>query len=268
MALGAGFGLLLGKPIGVAGGAWLAVRTGLTRLPAGASWPGVIGVGLLAGIGFTMALFVADLAFGKGPLLDQAKIGVLAASVLAALLGLMFLSRALPRAGGPPATAAKAKAGRAGLIGRMRPARRLFAGHRPPLGGPGPRSQTSDPEVDGGGGAGIVDAVRELRPIGGHCLRPARRRSGEVRRSGEQLMDREMRRTLELWERQRAGRRCARRRARPRSGGLRWRSVEAEGARPTEASPAAELPASPIIRAVMATSDRSGVYASTAKPSC
>ena len=113
VALGAGFGLLLGKPIGVAGGAWLAVRTGLARLPAGASWPGVIGVGLLAGIGFTMALFVADLAFGKGALLDQAKIGVLTASVVAALLGLMFLSRALPRVGGQPATAAKAKAGRA-----------------------------------------------------------------------------------------------------------------------------------------------------------
>ena len=113
VALGAGFGLLLGKPIGVAGGAWVVVRTGLARLPAGASWPGVIGVGLLAGIGFTMALFVADLAFGKGPLLDQAKIGVLTASVLAALLGLLFLSRALPRAGSSPATVGKAKAGRA-----------------------------------------------------------------------------------------------------------------------------------------------------------
>ncbi len=113
VALGAGLGLLLGKPIGVAGGAWLVVRTGLARLPPGANWAGVIGVGLLAGIGFTMALFVADLAFGQSPLLDQAKLGVLAASVVAALLGLAFLSRALPHAGRSPAPGPKVKEGRA-----------------------------------------------------------------------------------------------------------------------------------------------------------
>ncbi len=103
VSLGAGLGLLIGKPIGVAGCAWLAVRTGLTRLPEGASWPGVVGVGLIAGIGFTMSLFIANLAFGQSALLNQAKLGVLAASVLAALLGLAFLSRALPRAGRSPA---------------------------------------------------------------------------------------------------------------------------------------------------------------------
>jgi NhaA family Na+:H+ antiporter len=98
VSVGAFLGLLLGKPIGVAGFAWIAVKSGLTRLPEGANWPGMIGIGLLAGIGFTMSLFIANLAFGPTAELDQAKIGVLAASVVAALIGLAFLSRALPRA--------------------------------------------------------------------------------------------------------------------------------------------------------------------------
>jgi NhaA family Na+:H+ antiporter len=110
VSVGAALGLLIGKPIGVAGCAWLAVRTGLTRLPDGVSWPGVVGVGLLAGIGFTMSLFIANLAFGLGPELNQAKIGVLAASVVAALAGLGFLSRALPRGGRAAARAAKVPA--------------------------------------------------------------------------------------------------------------------------------------------------------------
>ena len=98
VSVGAFLGLLIGKPIGVAGFAWIAVKSGLTRLPEGANWPGMIGIGLLAGIGFTMSLFIANLAFGLTAELDQAKVGVLAASVVAALIGLAFLSRALPRA--------------------------------------------------------------------------------------------------------------------------------------------------------------------------
>jgi Na+:H+ antiporter, NhaA family len=97
VSLGAFLGLLLGKPIGVAGFVFIAVVSGLTRLPEGASWSAMIGVGLLAGIGFTMSLFIANLAFAEQVLLDQAKIGVLAASVVASLAGLAFLSRALPR---------------------------------------------------------------------------------------------------------------------------------------------------------------------------
>jgi NhaA family Na+:H+ antiporter len=97
VALGAFVGLLLGKPIGVAGFAFLAVRSGLSRLPEGATWPGMVGIGLLAGIGFTMSLFIANLAFAEQALLAQAKTGVLAASVVASLAGLAFLSRALPR---------------------------------------------------------------------------------------------------------------------------------------------------------------------------
>jgi NhaA family Na+:H+ antiporter len=98
VSLGAFVGLLVGKPIGVAGFVALAVKARLTRLPAGMTWQGVIGVGLLAGIGFTMSLFIANLAFTDAATLDQAKIGVLCASVAAALVGLAFLHHALPRA--------------------------------------------------------------------------------------------------------------------------------------------------------------------------
>ena len=110
VSMGAFFGLLLGKPVGVVAFVWLVVRTGISQLPKDGSWMGFTGVGLLAGIGFTMSLFIANLAFGEGALLDQAKIGVLAASVVAALAGLAFLHLALPggkRAGaGQPATRA------------------------------------------------------------------------------------------------------------------------------------------------------------------
>ena len=107
VSLGAFVGLLLGKPIGVAGFVLIAVMSGLTRLPAGTTWSAMVGVGLLAGIGFTMSLFIANLAFVDQALLDQAKIGVLSASVVASLAGLAFLSHALPRR--QPATAAAAR---------------------------------------------------------------------------------------------------------------------------------------------------------------
>ena len=95
VSLGVFAGLLLGKPLGVAGFAFIAVKSGLARLPVGVTWSGMIGVGLLAGIGFTMSLFIASLAFADPATLAQAKIGVLAASVVAALAGLAFLRRAL-----------------------------------------------------------------------------------------------------------------------------------------------------------------------------
>jgi NhaA family Na+:H+ antiporter len=67
----------------------------------------MVGIGLLAGIGFTMSLFIASLAFAEPALLAQAKMGVLAASVVASLAGLAFLSRELPRR--PPKVAAAAR---------------------------------------------------------------------------------------------------------------------------------------------------------------
>jgi len=87
-------GLVAGKALGITGGAWLAVRSGLGKLPEGATWPMVAGIGVVGGIGFTVSLFVSELAFGAGPLQDAAKIGVLGASTIAAVLGALALARA------------------------------------------------------------------------------------------------------------------------------------------------------------------------------
>lgn len=94
VALGAFLGLLLGKPLGVLGAAWLAVRARVAELPAGVGWGHLLGASVLAGIGFTMSLFVADLAFRHSLMLDHAKLGVLTASVVSALLGLVLLAAA------------------------------------------------------------------------------------------------------------------------------------------------------------------------------
>ena len=81
-------GLVLGKPIGLVAATWIAVRLGATR-PAGVTWRGVMAIGLVAGIGFTVALFVGDLAYAEGELLRQSKIGILAAFAVAGPLGLI-----------------------------------------------------------------------------------------------------------------------------------------------------------------------------------
>jgi NhaA family Na+:H+ antiporter len=82
--------LVVGKPLGVVGVTMLMVRTGLSRLPPGVTWGGVWLVGLLAGIGFTMSIFIANLAFIDANLLGAAKLGVLLASLLAATFGLLW----------------------------------------------------------------------------------------------------------------------------------------------------------------------------------
>jgi Na+:H+ antiporter, NhaA family len=87
---GVAIALVSGKPIGVITATWLMVRSGLGRLPPGVSWAGVCLVGLLAGIGFTMSIFIALLAFDDENLLGAAKLGVLAGSVSAACLGLCW----------------------------------------------------------------------------------------------------------------------------------------------------------------------------------
>jgi NhaA family Na+:H+ antiporter len=86
--LGVILGLLLGKPIGIVGLSWLAVRLRLAALPAGVAWREVTVVGFVAGIGFTMAIFIAGLAFPSGALLEVSKLGILCASALAAIIGL------------------------------------------------------------------------------------------------------------------------------------------------------------------------------------
>jgi Na+:H+ antiporter, NhaA family len=81
-------GLLAGKTLGVLLAAWLAIKSGVAALPAGASVRHVVGVAVLCGIGFTMSLFVAQLAFpGGDELLAAAKVGILAASLIAGVAG-------------------------------------------------------------------------------------------------------------------------------------------------------------------------------------
>ena len=87
VTLGIVLGLVLGKPIGITLFSWLAVRFGLATLPAQTSWRALHGVSWLGGIGFTMSLFIAGLAFSESSLLDSAKVGILAASLVAGIAG-------------------------------------------------------------------------------------------------------------------------------------------------------------------------------------
>jgi NhaA family Na+:H+ antiporter len=96
ITLGVVFGLALGKPLGITLLTWMTVRAGLADLPRGITWRHIHGVSWLAGIGFTMSLFVGNLAFGEGAMLDSAKIGILAASAAAGIVGWLILSRLGP----------------------------------------------------------------------------------------------------------------------------------------------------------------------------
>lgn len=91
-AAGAFFGLVIGKPVGVMLATWLCVRSGLAPMPTGARWRDILGVSVLAGIGFTMSLFVTALAFGGDRALeDAARAGVLGGSLVAALAGVALV---------------------------------------------------------------------------------------------------------------------------------------------------------------------------------
>jgi NhaA family Na+:H+ antiporter len=96
VAIAIAMGLLLGKPVGIVGFSWLAVRTGLASLPQGVTWGLLLGGGLLAAIGFTMALFISGLALDADTL-DAAKVGVLEASAVAAVPGMLVMTKLLPR---------------------------------------------------------------------------------------------------------------------------------------------------------------------------
>ena len=91
------FGLVVGKLVGVVAFTWLAVRLGIGRLPERTTWSHVVGIGATAGIGFTVALFVASLSFDDPDLLRSAKIGILTASTVAGVLGFTLLRRAAGR---------------------------------------------------------------------------------------------------------------------------------------------------------------------------
>lgn len=87
-------GLVVGKPLGILGVTWLAVRLGAGRLPAGVTWMQVFGAAVVAGIGFTMSLFIAALAFPDPRVLASAKLAVLMASLIATVTGLLILHAA------------------------------------------------------------------------------------------------------------------------------------------------------------------------------
>jgi Na+:H+ antiporter, NhaA family len=87
LTLGVLFGLVIGKPIGIGFAVWIANASKIAQLPEGATWPQIIAIGCLAGIGFTMSLFVGALAFENETLMDQVRLGVLSGSLISALLG-------------------------------------------------------------------------------------------------------------------------------------------------------------------------------------
>ena len=95
-SLGISLGLLLGKPLGIAGFSALAILFGIARLPEGMNWTKLIGMGLLAGIGFTMSIFISNLAFNSNDdLIQSSKVAVLIASILAAVFGWIILKSGL-----------------------------------------------------------------------------------------------------------------------------------------------------------------------------
>ncbi|WP_445680921.1 Na+/H+ antiporter NhaA [Radicibacter daui] len=98
VALGVALGLFVGKQIGVLGACWIFIKLGVCHMPAGARWPAMHGVAVLCGIGFTMSLFVANLAFPTAPhLVDASRLGVMVGSVASALLGYFLLRFQLPQ---------------------------------------------------------------------------------------------------------------------------------------------------------------------------
>jgi Na+:H+ antiporter, NhaA family len=102
VVLGVAVGLVAGKTIGIAAATFLAVKLGLGSLPTGTTWRHVVGLAIVAGIGFTVALFVTDLAFTDPAAVDAAKIGIFAASLIAGIGGYLWLRSAPPVDEAPP----------------------------------------------------------------------------------------------------------------------------------------------------------------------
>jgi NhaA family Na+:H+ antiporter len=93
LPLGIAAGLFIGKQIGVFGATWLTVNSGLARLPDGVTWQHIYGLACLAGIGFTMSLFIGGLSFADPALMNAVRLGVLSGSALSAVLGYAILYR-------------------------------------------------------------------------------------------------------------------------------------------------------------------------------
>lgn len=106
LPLGILLGLFVGKQAGVMLASWLAVRLGLSAMPAGATWPQFYGVAVLTGIGFTMSLFIGNLAFSSPEYAVEVRLGVLAGSIASALVGYLILAAAGRRGAVLPAAKA------------------------------------------------------------------------------------------------------------------------------------------------------------------
>lgn len=91
VAAGIIIGLVVGKVVGIVGASWLMVKLGLSVLPTNSNWNHVIGVGMLAGIGFTVSIFVTELAFDQEQLIAVSKLSIFVASILSGILGLAVL---------------------------------------------------------------------------------------------------------------------------------------------------------------------------------
>jgi len=96
VGLGIIMGLVIGKQVGITLISWIALRIGIATMPTGVTWRQIYGVGWLAGIGFTMSIFIASLAFRDTALLPVAKIGILVASLIAGFVGWIILRKAGP----------------------------------------------------------------------------------------------------------------------------------------------------------------------------
>jgi len=89
-------GLVLGKQIGICLFSYLTVKSGKAALPPGVNWGQLWGVSCLGGIGFTMSIFITELAFTDAAIVDDAKIGIFIASILSAIFGALILNKTLP----------------------------------------------------------------------------------------------------------------------------------------------------------------------------
>ena len=96
IALGVAFGLVVGKIVGISGATWLAAKLGLGKLPIGTGWGHIVGLAAIAGIGFTVSLFIAGLAFDDPHMTELAKVGIFSGSLVAGVLGAFILRRAKP----------------------------------------------------------------------------------------------------------------------------------------------------------------------------
>jgi len=104
-AIGVVLGLIFGKPLGVIGATFLFSKLGWISKPAACQWNHIIGAGMLAGVGFTMSIFITGLAFTDFGLVDSAKIAIVSASLIAGIAGVVFLLRQ------PPVTACELESG-------------------------------------------------------------------------------------------------------------------------------------------------------------